>query len=143
MLWVLGWCLGVGSLAFVTPAYLLGGARAASWAAVIVTAASLIVALLAAAADRAVQVDDARYQERLRALSRRFGRENAALIIAAEPWQGATEEMIREALGEPDDVSQDPESGRVRLAFRPRGQERFELTIDLADGVVIDWQHAG
>ena len=142
--WVFGWCLAVGGVAFVLPAYLWSTLEVATFVAGLVGAAAIAVSVLAAAAGRVIEEDDSRHRSRARELTQRFGRDAAELILAGEPWQGASREMMIEALGEPEHEEKDPESGRIRLAYRSLAADRFELTVELDQGgTVVDWQRAG
>jgi hypothetical protein len=73
-----------------------------------------------------------------------FGEDAARLMVAGDPWQGATEEMIETMYGAPDDIST-----RVHKQLRAEGwkyvrlgADRYALRLDFENGVCVGWKTA-
>ena len=78
-------------------------------------------------------------------LTARFGAEAAAKISSRELWVGETVEMLRESLGEPEDVAETVLKTKTKHVFkydRRPGNHRFGLKVTLENGVVVGWQRA-
>jgi hypothetical protein len=79
--------------------------------------------------------------ERLLTLSERFGQPNARRIVDKTPWQGATEEMIREMLGAPEDVSRRVYKTKTTETWKyGRDGKRYNLQITMENGVCVGWK---
>ncbi len=72
-----------------------------------------------------------------------YGEDAAARIIAKTIWQGATAEMVVEALGRPEDVSEKVLKRFIRHVYMygKRGRS-YALKITLENGVVVGWEGA-
>jgi hypothetical protein len=79
------------------------------------------------------------YQEGLAA---RFGPENANRILAKEVWVGATKDMILEAFGKPDEITEKVLKTKTKRIFKYRDDTsgRFALKITLDDDEVVGWE---
>lgn len=90
------------------------------------------------ASDQALrqQQEAARWQH----LVGRFGEENARRIVARDLWVGASEEMVIDMFGPPNDVSEKVLKTKTKRVLRydsiggPRG-----LKVKLDDGIVAGW----
>jgi hypothetical protein len=79
--------------------------------------------------------------ERLLALSERFGQPNARRIVDKTLWQGATEGMIREMLGAPEDVSRKVYKTKTTETWKYGREGRsYHLQITMENGVCVGWK---
>jgi len=82
--------------------------------------------------------EQAAYVERL---VQRFGDEAARSIVAKEPWQGATAEMIREMFGEPENVSTKVYKTKTAETWKYEriGPNAYALRVKIENGVCVGW----
>ena len=86
------------------------------------------------------------YEERLKALTKSFGSENALKIINGEYWKGMTSSMLREAMGEPYDVDETVYKTKTKLKYfyKPyitrQKTRKFRFRVDIEDNIVVGWR---
>ncbi|MDC3979800.1 hypothetical protein [Polyangium jinanense] len=82
---------------------------------------------------------------RLEDLISRFGERDATRIIDGTIWQGATREMVIEALGEPLDIDERVTAKQTRHIFKYHqlGKNRYGLRVTLEDDLVVGWETKG
>lgn len=80
-------------------------------------------------------------EERLAALTARFGADIAGRIMREEIWEGATREMIQESLGDPVDTDEKVMKGKTRhtLKYDRTGRNKFGLRVTLENDVCVGW----
>lgn len=76
-------------------------------------------------------------------LCARFGEHAARGIIAGKYWQGATFEMVREALGAPVDVKERVYKSKTDTTwlYQQLSPQRFGLKIHFENGEVVGWDN--
>lgn len=74
----------------------------------------------------------------------RFGKESAGLILAGDPWQGATQEMIQEMLGPPHDTSKRVYKTKTSETWKygEIAKNRYRSKIEFENGVCVGWEIA-
>jgi hypothetical protein len=86
------------------------------------------------------------HEERLKALTKSFGAENALKIIKGEYWKGMTSSMLREAMGEPFDVDETVYKTKTKLKYfyKPyitrQKTRKFRFRVDIEDNIVVGWR---
>ena len=86
------------------------------------------------------------HEERLKALTKSFGSENALKIINGEYWKGMTSSMLREAMGEPYDVDETVYKTKTKLKYfyKPyitrQKTRKFRFRVDIEDNIVVGWR---
>lgn len=86
------------------------------------------------------------HEERLKALTRSFGAENALKIINGEYWKGMTRSMLTEAMGEPFDVDETVYKTKTKLKYfyKPyitrQKTRKFQFRVDIEDDIVVGWR---
>lgn len=91
---------------------------------------------------KALRASRARAEAHLEALVEKYGAEVAEKIIFEKVWMGATADMVRDALGRPEDVDQkvSKRGSRETWKYHRTGKGRFALKVSLDDGVVTGWE---
>jgi uncharacterized membrane protein len=78
------------------------------------------------------------YRDRL---VQRFGEDAAAKIEAKELWVGATKEMVIEALGQPEDISEKVLKKKTKAVFKYYRRGRgYGLKVNFEDDEVVGWE---
>ena len=79
---------------------------------------------------------------RRRHLTKKYGPQEAARIIAREVWQGMTAEQLTESRGHPADIGREIIRTRTKETWKygQTGKNRFQNRIYLEDGIVIGWK---
>tara|TARA_Y100000813_G_C24164942_1_gene353745 strand:+ start:10336 stop:11103 length:768 start_codon:yes stop_codon:yes gene_type:complete len=86
------------------------------------------------------------HEDRLKALTRSFGTENALKIINGEYWKGMTKSMLTEAMGEPFDVDETVYKTKTKLKYfyKPyitrQKTRKFQFRVDIEDDIVVGWR---
>ena len=86
------------------------------------------------------------HEERLKALTKSFGSENALKIINGEYCKGMTSSMLREAMGEPYDVDETVYKTKTKLKYfyKPyitrQKTRKFRFRVDIEDNIVVGWR---
>ncbi|MDB4945096.1 MAG: hypothetical protein JWP97_4630 [Labilithrix sp.] len=72
----------------------------------------------------------------------RFGQETAGKITSQHLWVGATREMVIEAFGQPQEVSEKVFKSKTKrvLKYYAQGGDRFGLKITFDDDQVVGWE---
>jgi hypothetical protein len=103
-------------------------------------------ALLADAEAERLKAEHARktalaLETRRTTLQARFGAEVAVAILEGRYWQGATSEMICEALGAPVEVRERVLKAKTKTTYcyRPIAKRKYGLKIYFENGVVVGW----
>ncbi|MDE5464639.1 DUF1311 domain-containing protein [Bradyrhizobium sp. CSS354] len=83
-----------------------------------------------------------RYVWRRRHLTKKYGPQEAARIIAREVWQGMTAEQLTESRGRPAGIGREIIRTRTKETWKygQTGKNRFQNRIYLEDGIVIGWK---
>lgn len=81
--------------------------------------------------------------QRYASLCARFGQRAADDILAGRYWQGATFDMVREALGEPVDVREKVFKTKTETTwlYNQLSAQRFGLKIHFENGEVVGWDN--
>lgn len=79
---------------------------------------------------------------RRRYLTKKYGPQEAAQIMAREVWQGMTAEQLTESRGRPADIGREIIRARTKETWKygQIGKNRFQNRIYLEDGIVIGWK---
>ncbi|WP_283806785.1 lysozyme inhibitor LprI family protein [Bradyrhizobium sp. AT1] len=79
---------------------------------------------------------------RRRYLTKKYGPQEAAQIMAREVWQGMTAEQLTESRGRPADIGREIIRTRTKETWKygQTGKNRFQNRIYLEDGIVIGWK---
>jgi len=74
----------------------------------------------------------------------RFGEDVARKMFVGDPWQGASQEMIRVMYGAPHDVSTKVHKATTQEMWKyvPLDARRYALRIEFENGVCVGWQTA-
>lgn len=80
----------------------------------------------------------------MQGLLSRFGADAANLILAGDPWQGATKEMVQEMLGPPADIATDVFKTRTSETWKyvQIAKNRYVAKIKFENGVCVGWEIA-
>jgi Protein of unknown function (DUF4236) len=116
----------------------------------ILTLIGLLVALVfplvlrAWSARQAARQNEAAFSVYLQGLIDRFGEDAARQMVDGDPWQGATQDMVRVMYGAPDDVSTEVYKTRTSETWKyvPIAKNRYTLRITFENGVCVGWQTA-
>ena len=79
---------------------------------------------------------------RRRYLTKKYGPEEAAQIMAREIWQGMTAEQLTESRGRPAEIGREIIRARTKETWKygQTGKNRFQNRIYLENGIVIGWK---
>lgn len=79
---------------------------------------------------------------RRQSLTKKYGPQEAARIIAREVWQGMTAEQLTESRGRPADIGREIIRTRTKETWKygQTGKNRFQNRIYLEAGIVIGWK---
>jgi hypothetical protein len=83
-------------------------------------------------------------QQRWEHLVSTYGEEAARLILEGKPWMGATQAMIVEMLGRPEDVSTKVTKAHKTETWKydQIAANRYALRVTIEDGVCVGWETA-
>ncbi|MBK9002199.1 MAG: hypothetical protein IPM35_41295 [Myxococcales bacterium] len=138
-----GGCLIVGVLAIgAAVSFAAAHIQVLVIAAVVGVGIVGIAAIALAARDASLRAQQAEPEEQRRqGLVARFAEEIAAKIVAGQVWEGATHEMVVEALGPPVEVKERVLKTKIKttLCYDPISSNRYRFKVELDDGVVVKW----
>jgi hypothetical protein len=102
------------------------------------------ICILVAWTRRATRLAEQARLEYAQGLVSRFGIDAANLILAGDPWQGATKDMIQEMLGPPADVSTDVFKTRTSETWKyvQIAKNRYKARIKFENDVCVGWEIA-
>lgn len=106
--------------------------------ALIIIIIAIPITILGSRAEKHLEAK--KYQE---LLAKYQSKEIVDMVLNGDLWQGMTEEMLLDSLGEPHQLDSSAHKNFFKQTYKygPLPRKQFALRVILKDGVVTEWHH--